>query len=158
MGAVPFSASIKIARGAIDLWELLARKRSGVTASTKKIRRLMKLTNVMTAFRKSTKEIGIKRKEAMSQYNKLKKNATKLREHFGKQLIKARAKERKTTVEVQEQQLRHSFGQRALAKRVKRLTGKPRNTMRCVTAPTITVDLPSPDSYYIQSIAPACLL
>ena len=86
-------------------------------------------TNEMTAFQKSLAKIAGKRKEAMSQYKQLKKNATKLRELFGKRLIQARAKERKTTVEVQEKQLRQAFGQRALAKRVKRLTRKPQNTM-----------------------------
>ena len=157
MGAIPFSDSIKKARGKIDLWELLERHRSGVTASKKKIRRLMHLTNEMTAFRKPLQEIAAKRKEAMSRYKKLKKNATTLREQFGKKLIKARAKERNTTVEVQEKQLRQAFGQRALAKRVKRLTGKPRNTMRCVNAPPSTGEGPRTDCYDRKSIKKACM-
>ena len=41
LGAVPFSDSIKKARDAIDLWELVERHHSGVTANKKKIRRLM---------------------------------------------------------------------------------------------------------------------
>ena len=50
MGAVDFSDSLKTARNAIDLWDLLARKRIGVRASTRKVRRLMKRTGEKTAF------------------------------------------------------------------------------------------------------------
>jgi hypothetical protein len=50
MGALDFLDSLKIARGTIDLWDLLLRKRNGILASTKKIRRLMHLTRNMTAF------------------------------------------------------------------------------------------------------------
>ena len=119
MGAVPFSDSINKARGEIDMWDLLERKREGTRASTKKIRRLMHLTGISTAFNESLESILIKRKAAMSRYKGFKKNAHKLRETFGKKLIKARAKARNTTVEVQEKQLRQAFGQRALAQRVK---------------------------------------
>jgi hypothetical protein len=157
MGAIPFSDSINKARGSNDLWELLERHRNGVPASKKKIRRLMHLTDEMTAFQKTLPEIIAKRRESMSLYKKLKKKATTLREQFGKKLVKARAKERKTTVEVQEKQLRQAFGQRALAKRVKRLTGKPRNTMRCVNAPPRTGEGPRTDCYDRKSIENACM-
>jgi hypothetical protein len=135
MGAVPFSADMNKARSAVDLWELLQWKREGTRASTKKIRRLMKITGEMTAFRESLSSIKNKQRQAMAAYKKLKKNADTLREQFGKKLIKARAKERKTTVEVQQKQLKQAFGQRALSQRVKRVTGDPRNTMSCVNAP-----------------------
>ena len=38
MGAIDFSDSLKIARSAIDLWDLLDRKRNGIGVSTRKIR------------------------------------------------------------------------------------------------------------------------
>ena len=154
MGAVPFSDSINKARGEIDMWDLLERKKGGTRASTKKIRRLMHLTGIMTAFRETLQSIPIKRKAAMSKYNGLKKNASKLRETFGKKLIKARAKERNTTVEVQEKQLRQAFGQRALAQRVKRLTGTPRATMGYVNSPND--DGTREDHYDRTSIERAC--
>jgi hypothetical protein len=84
MGAVPFSDTVKIARAAVDMWDLLQRKRDGVKASTKKIPRLMHVTGIMTAFREPLPSIVAKRKEAMSKYNKIKKNAAALRENFGK--------------------------------------------------------------------------
>jgi hypothetical protein len=83
------------------MWNLLQRKRDGVKASTKKIRRLMRSTGEMTAFQKTPTEIRIKRKEALSRWKKLKKNADSLRAKFGKRLIKARAKARHTTVEAE---------------------------------------------------------
>jgi hypothetical protein len=62
MGEVLYSLEIKIAIGAIELWELFERKRNGTKASTKKIRRLMKLTGEMTAFSATlvdiTKKLG----------------------------------------------------------------------------------------------------
>jgi hypothetical protein len=80
--------------------------------------------------------ILVKRKNAMTKYRQLKKQASKERVQFGKRLIKARAKERGTTVAAQERQLRNAFGQRKLAQRVKRLTGKQRGaTLRSVNAP-----------------------
>ena len=137
MGALAFSDTLKIARGGIDLWDLLVRKRNGTRASTTKIRRLMRLTSTMTAFQESLRSIYIKRKKAMSSYRKLKKKATQERALFGKRLIKARAKARGTTVSAQETQLKHAFGQRKLAQRVRRLTGKQRSApLRSVTAPT----------------------
>jgi hypothetical protein len=136
MGALEYSDTLKTARGAIDLWDLMERKRNGIRASTKKIRRLMRLTGEMTAFQKTLQSITIHRKMAMSAYKKLKKQASKEREQFGKRLIKARATARGTTVAAQERQLRNAFGQRKLAQRVKRLTGKQRGApLRSVSAP-----------------------
>jgi hypothetical protein len=68
MGAIEFSDSITIARGKIDLWDLLDRKRNGIRASTSKIRRLMQLTGEMTGFQETIPSILIKRKTAMSEY------------------------------------------------------------------------------------------
>ena len=68
------------------------------------------------AFSETPQSIIAKRQAAMRAYKGLKKKAHKLCESFGKKLIKARAKEYKTTVEVQEKQLRQAFGQQALAK------------------------------------------
>jgi hypothetical protein len=136
MGAIEFSDTLKTARAAIDLWDLLERKRIGVRASTKKIRRLMRVTSEMTAFQLSLPAIQAKRKAAMSAYKKVKKTASTERVNFGKRLMKARAKERNTTVAAQEKQLRNAFGQRKLAQRVKRLTGKQRGApLRSVDAP-----------------------
>ena len=138
MGAIDFSDSIKKARSAIDLWDLLGRKRNGVRASTRKIRRLMHITGEMTAFRQPLQSIYGKRKEAMLSYKKLKKSANQERVLFGKRLIQARAKARNTTVKAQETQLKNAFGQRQLAQRVKRLTGKQRNApLRSVDAPVM---------------------
>jgi hypothetical protein len=78
MGAVPFSDTIKKARGAIDMWDLLQRRKDGTQASCKKIRRLMHLTGEMTAFNETLESIILKRKAAQSQYNKFKKEAGKL--------------------------------------------------------------------------------
>jgi hypothetical protein len=136
MAEIEYSDTLKIARGEVDLWELLERKRSGTRASTKKIRRLMKLTNEMTAFQQSLPSIIANRKAAKTRHKKLKKKATQEREQFGKRLIQARAKERGTTAAVQERQLKNAFGQRKLAQRVKRLTGKQRGApLRSVNAP-----------------------
>jgi hypothetical protein len=136
MGSVEFSDTVKIARGTIDMWDLIGRKRNGIRASTKKIRRLMKLTGIRTAFQESLEAIITKRKAAMSTYKKLKKTSTIEREKFGKRLIQARAKAKGTTIAAQEKQLRNAFGQRQLAQRVKRLTGKQRGApLRSVTAP-----------------------
>jgi hypothetical protein len=157
MGAVPFSESVVNARGEIDMWSLLKRKREGTKASTKKIRRLMRRTGEMTAFQKTPKEIRTKRQAAISRWKKLKKNAETMRTKFGKQLIKARAKDRNTTVGAQEKQLKQAFGQRKMARRVKRITGKPRNTMSCVNAPTRTGEGPRTDCYDRQSIETACM-
>jgi hypothetical protein len=136
MGAIPFSDTYKTFRNAIDLWDLLIRKRNGIRASTKKIRRLMRQTDEMKAFTYPLKVLISKRKVAMSSHKKLKKKADKERTLFGKRLIKARAKARKTTIAAQETQLKNAFGQRKLAQRVNRLTGKPRGAqLRSVTAP-----------------------
>lgn len=139
MGAIEFSDSIRIARGKIDLWDLLDRKRNGIRASTSKIRRLMRLTGEMTGFQETIPSILIKRKTAMSEYKKLKKTANMERVKFGKRLMKARATERGTSLEAQEKQLRNAFGQRKLAQQVKRLTGKQRGApLRSVNAPQDT--------------------
>ncbi len=98
MGSVEFSDTVKIARGTIDMWDLIGRKRNGIRASTKKIRRLMKLTGIRTAFQESLEAILIKRKAAMSTYKKLKKTSTIEREKFGKRLIQARAKAKGTAL------------------------------------------------------------
>ena len=136
MAAHEYSDTLKITRATIDMWDLMERKRNGIRASTKKIRRLMRLTGTMTAFQETLHSIGIKRKQAMSAYKKMRKQASKEREQFGKRLIKARAKARNTTVAAQERQLKNAFGQRKLAQRVKRLTGKQRGApLRSVTAP-----------------------
>jgi hypothetical protein len=141
MGAVDFSDTINIVRGEIDMWDLLARKRNGIRASTKKIRRLMKLTSIPTAFQAPLPQIIINRKTAMTQYKKLKKKSQEEREKFGKRLIKARAQARNTTVEAQAILLKNAFGQRKLAQRVKRLTGKQRgDPLRSVDAPSDNSD------------------
>ena len=93
------------------MWDLLERKKNGTRASGKKIRRLMHLTGVWTAFQETPESITIKQRAAMLKYKGLKKNASKLRKAFGKKLIKARAKDCNTTVEVQEKQLKQAFGQ-----------------------------------------------
>jgi hypothetical protein len=59
---------------------------------------------------------------------------------FGKRLIKARAKERNTTVEAQATQLKNAFSQTKLAQRVRRLTGKQRG------APLQSVNVPADNS------------
>jgi hypothetical protein len=137
MGALNFSDSLKIARGTIDLWDLLLRKRDGIGASTKKMRCLMRLTGNMTAaFEHSIPTILTQRKTAMSSYKALKKKLGQERIIFGKRLLKARAKERNTTVEAQATQLKNAFGQRKLAQQVKHLTGKQRGApLRSVNAP-----------------------
>ena len=76
MGAIEFSDAIKIARGAIELWDLLGRKRNGVKARTKKIRRLMHLTGEHKAFQVAIACIMVHRKAAMSSYKKLKKTVS----------------------------------------------------------------------------------
>ena len=158
MGAVPYSDNIHKARSVIDMWDLLQRKRDGTRASTTKIRRLMRLTQEMTAFEVPTPDIAIKRKQAMAHYKKLKKEATKLREKFGKRLMQARATASKTTYAVQEKLLKQAFGQRALAQRVKRITGTPRNNMRCVNAPIAsTGEGPRQDCYDRTDIEKACM-
>ena len=111
----------------------------------------------MTAFKETSSTIEGKRKAAQTAYNKLKKNASKLRENFGKRLIKARALDKKTTVEVQAKLLKQAFGQRAMAKRVKRLTGSPRNTIRCVNAPLDGDNGIRTDCYDRTSIEAACM-
>jgi chemotaxis protein histidine kinase CheA len=119
MAAHEYSDTLKVTRATIDMWDLMEQKRNGIRASTKKIRRLMRLTGKMTAFQENVQSIGIKRKQAMSAYKKVKKQASKEREQLGKQLIKARAKARNTTVAAQERQLPNAFGQRKLAQHVK---------------------------------------
>jgi hypothetical protein len=141
MGALKFSDSLKIARGTIDLWDLLLRKRNGIRASTKKICHLMRLTGNMTAFEHSIPTIITRRKMAMSSYKALKKKPGQERIRFGKRLLKARAKECNTTVEAQAIQLKNAFGQRKLAQQVKRLTGKQRGApLRSVNAPADNSD------------------
>jgi formylmethanofuran:tetrahydromethanopterin formyltransferase len=101
MGAVLYSLDIKIYIGAIELWELLEQKHSGTKTSTKKIRRLMKVTGEMTAFNQILVSIEKKLGTAKAKYKKLKKQSFELRVAFGTKLMAARAKERNTTVEVQ---------------------------------------------------------
>ena len=50
MASHEYSDTLKITRVRIDLWDLMERKRTGIRASTKKIRRLMRLTGETTAF------------------------------------------------------------------------------------------------------------
>jgi hypothetical protein len=96
----------------------------------------MRRTKEMDAFEHTMATLILKRKAAMSSHTKLKKKADKERTLFGTRLIKARAKARNTTVAAQETQLRNAFGQRKLAQRVNRITGKPRGAqLRSVTAP-----------------------
>jgi hypothetical protein len=136
MGALKFVDSLKIARGTIDLWDLLLRKRNGIRASTKKIRCLMRLTGNMTAFEHSISTILTRRRMAMSSYKALKKELGQERIIFGKHLMKARAEKRNTTVEAQATQLKNAFSQRKLAQGVKRLTGKQQGApLRSVNAP-----------------------
>jgi hypothetical protein len=136
MGKQDYSVAFHTARSAVDMWDLLIRKRNGVPCSCKKIRRLMHLTNEMTALSPPLRSIIVKRKAAMSNYKKLKKSSDQERVKFGRQLIKARAKAKHTTVAAQETQLKNAFGQRQLAQRVKRLSGKQRgDPLRSVTAP-----------------------
>jgi hypothetical protein len=78
-----------------------------------------------------------------------------MREAFGNRLMQARAKAKNTTVEVQRKQLSQAFGQRALAQRVRRITGVPRNTMRCVNSPTDTGT--REDLYDRAAIEQACM-
>jgi hypothetical protein len=115
----------------------------------------MRLTGEMTAFQETSRTIEGKRKEAMTAYKKLKKNANNLRESFGKCLIKARAKSRKTSA--QEKMLKQAFGQRSMAKRVKRLTGSRRNTIRCVNAPLDGDNGVQTDCFDRTSIEAACM-
>jgi hypothetical protein len=139
MGKQDYSVALHTARSAIDMWDLLIRKRNSVPCSCKQIRRLMKQTNEMEAFRIPLPLIIIKRKAAMLHYKKLKKTSSQEREKFGKQLIKARAKANNTTIAAQETQLKNAFRQRQLAQRVKRLSGKQRSDpLRSVTAPNPT--------------------
>jgi hypothetical protein len=100
----------------------------------------MRLTGNMTAFEHSISTILTRRKTAMSSYKALKKKPGQERILFGKHLIKARAKERNTTVEAQATQLKNAFSQRKLAQRVKRLTGKQRG------APLRSVNVPADNS------------
>ena len=129
MGALDFSDTLKIARGPIDLWDLLLRKCNGIFASTKKICRLMRLTGNMTAFEQSIPAIITGRKAAMSSYKALKKKSGQERIIFGKRLLKARAKECNTTVAAQTTQLKNAFGQRKLAQRVKLLDERTNASM-----------------------------
>jgi hypothetical protein len=75
MGAIEYSDSFKIARGAVDLWDLLERKRNGTQASTTKICQLMRLTGEMTALQASIPTILSKRTTAMSAFKNVKKTA-----------------------------------------------------------------------------------
>jgi hypothetical protein len=119
MGKHDYSAALHTARSAIDMWDLLIRLRNGVPYSVTKLCRLMKLTDEMRAFRIPLSSILVKRKTAMSNYKKLKKTSTQERVKFGKQLIKAHAKAKNTTITAQEKQLKNAFGQRQLVQRVK---------------------------------------
>jgi hypothetical protein len=76
----------------------------------------------------------------MPSYQALKKKLGQERVFFGKRLIKARAKERNTTVEAQATQLKNAFSQSKLAQQVKRLTGKQRG------APLRSVNVPANNS------------
>jgi hypothetical protein len=76
MGKQDYSVALHTARSAIDMWDLLIRKRNSVPCSCKQIRRLMKQTNEMEAFRIPLPLIIIKRKAAMSHYKKLKKTSS----------------------------------------------------------------------------------
>jgi hypothetical protein len=58
MGFLEYSDTLKIARGAIDLWDLLDRKRNGIRASTKNIRRLMRLTEETTGLQEGITAIN----------------------------------------------------------------------------------------------------
>ena len=115
MGKHDYSVALHTACSAVDMLDLLIRLRNGVPCSVTKIRRLMKLTNEMRAFRIPLSSILVKRKTAMSNYKKLKKTSTQERVKFGKQLIKARAKAKHTTIAAQEKQRKNAFGQRQLA-------------------------------------------
>jgi hypothetical protein len=118
----------------------------------------MRLTKEMTAFEIPLQDIPIRRKAAMANYKKLKKDATHLREKFGKRLMQARATAQITTYAAQEKMLKQAFGQRALAQRVKRITGTPRNTMRFVNAPKIaTGEGDRHDCYDRKDIEKACM-
>jgi hypothetical protein len=67
MAAHEYSDTLKVtSRGAIDLWDLMDRKRNGIGASNKKIRWLMRLTGEMTAFQETLQSISAKRKLAIS--------------------------------------------------------------------------------------------
>jgi hypothetical protein len=97
----------------------------------------MHLTGNMTAFEHSISTILTRRKTAMSSYKALKKKSGQERIIFGKRLLKARAKERNTTVEAQATQLKNALDERKLAQQVKTLTGKQRGApLRSVNAPT----------------------
>jgi hypothetical protein len=137
MGAIAYSDSLKKARNAVDLWNLLHRKRNGIKASTKKIRRLMRNTGEMTAFELSLSAIETKQKEARKLLKQINKRDDLERLQFGKRLLKAKAKDKNITIQAQTKQVQNAFSQRKLWQRVNRLTGKQRGApLRSVTAPT----------------------
>ena len=81
-GEVPFSPDVANAGLKIKLWQLIIRYRRGRNINSKYIRRIAKKCKVKGALRCSLTEAKKRRSIAWKKYNKLKKQARRLRDEF----------------------------------------------------------------------------
>ena len=129
MGAVPYSDTLHQADNKVQMWLLLRKKRQGLRASTKKIRRLMRQTKVMTAFTFSITEIEAALLQARQEYKQVKKLAANHRSNFRRRLTTNQARYRGVSADSQKRMTSHTEQQRILARRVRSVTG--RHPERC---------------------------
>ena len=124
MGAIPWSPKLQRFRTDIEIWSLLLKKRKGIKISQRKLRRLLRKSDITDASHKSNREVKEGLDQAFQAYKKAKEDATIWRDEFLDTLASSRAEIKGTSKETELQQLRTIERQRTVARNIKRAQGK----------------------------------
>jgi hypothetical protein len=154
-GQVQYSAEIGEARKRIRLWNLVTTRLHNRRIDTRKIRRLMKKLNEPDALRMSYQAVDLARTQSLSDYKKLKKDDTALRQAFRREVNTRRATKYKTSIEAQEKVTKNAFKSKGAWKRINRvLSKKERNAVTFVES-TDEFDI-TKESTDVDTIYHAC--
>ena len=129
-GAIPWSPKLQSFRTSIEIWESLLKKRKGKSVSNRKIRRLLKKTDITDAYVIPVEEIERRLTQAHAAYREAKKQAPMWRDDFLHELAKARALRKGTTEEKELELMKRIERQRQEARNIKRMR---RKLDRCAT-------------------------
>jgi hypothetical protein len=127
-GMIPWSPRLQKHRTNIEIWSMLIKKKKGQKVSNKKIRRLLKKTDIKGAYDMSLLQLQDAINNAFSEYKKARSDAATWRDEFLEDLASARAKHKGTKKEVELKQLRHIEAQKTVARNIKRMRGKLNRT------------------------------
>jgi hypothetical protein len=127
-GMIPWSPRLQKHRTNIEIWSLLIKKKKGKKVSNKKIRRLLKKTDIMGAYDLTLLQLEDKIDAAFNEYKKARTEATTWRDEFLEELATSRAKYKGTNKDNELKQLRHIESQKTVARNIKRMRGKLNKT------------------------------